>query len=96
MRLRRCAREIAHAVGDVHGRPDEADHEDEAAVHVGRMGQAPDRLDAEHAGEHEQGDAVGLRGEDLGPPEAEGEAPARRPGGEPGGDEGEADRRRRR
>ena len=59
-RLRRCAREIAHAVAP-HDSPDRRPR--------GRSrrprrpgGPGADRLDAEHASEHQQRDAVGLRG----------------------------------
>ena len=81
---RRSLRDSAHADGDVDARAERADDDHQPALDVGRVEQAPDRLDRQHAREHQQRGAVELRGEDLGAAEPERVALGRRPGGERG------------
>ena len=78
--------------GDVDGGAEQADGEDERALHRGRMRQALDRLDADHAGQHEQRRAVDLRAEDLRAPEPEREAAGGRPRRQPQRRQREPDR----
>ena len=73
--------------------PGQRDGEHRAAGHHGRRHQVPDRGVAEPGREQHQRDAVGLRGQDLGPLEAVGVPAGRRPGGQPRGDQHERDRR---
>ncbi len=77
---------------DVDPRAQQADDQHQAALDVGRREQALHGLDGDHAGEHEQRRAVDLRGQDLGAPEAEREAPAGRARGQPRGDQRERQR----
>jgi hypothetical protein len=53
--------------------------EHESAAHLRRRGEPSQALDEDHEPEDEQGDAVRLCRQDLGAPEAEGHAAARRP-----------------
>ena len=77
---------------EVDRRPEQADHDHDPALDVGRVAEPAHGLDADHAGQHEQRGAVDLRAEDLGAPEAEGEAPGRRPRRQAQRHEGEPDR----
>ena len=51
--------------GDVHECAEDADHDHQAALDLGRIEQAADRHDGQDAGQDKQGRAVGLRGQDL-------------------------------
>jgi Ser/Thr protein kinase RdoA (MazF antagonist) len=74
--------------------PGQRDGQHDAAGHLGRRHQVPDRGVAQPGREQHQRDAVGLRGQDLGPLEAVGVPAGRRPGGEPRCDQHEPYRRR--
>jgi len=77
----------------VHGHPDQGDHQYHAAGHGRRRHQPPDRRVAEPGGQQDQGDAVGLRRQDLGALQPVGVPAGRRPGGQPRRDQHQRDGR---
>ena len=79
---------------DVDRRADQRDHEDQPGAHVRRRDEAVDRLVDDQQREHEQRDAVGLRGEHLHAAQAVGHRAARRPARERDRREREGERRR--
>ena len=78
--------------GDVHHGAGRADDDDDPALDVGRVGQAADRADREHAGQDEERGAVDLGAQDLRAAQAERERPAGRPRRQRGRHEREAER----
>ncbi len=77
---------------DVDARADARRREDEAAAYVGRRLEAAQRLDDDQRAEQQERRAVGLRGEDLGPPEPERHPPSGRASRETCGPDAHAER----
>ena len=81
-----------HRRGEVHGDTHQRDHEHHGAVGVRRVDQPVDRRHGDHQRERHECGAVQLRGQDLGAPEAEGEAASRGPLRQPRGEQRQRDR----
>ncbi len=79
---------------EIHEQPDARDDEHPAGEDLRRVREPLDRFDEDPDRDHDEGDSVGERSQDLGPPVAEAPLRSRRAGGQPRREQRERNRRR--